>query len=203
MFHNPQDAAAHHAADQQLHQAEQAQYADELDRIAETYETTEPAKAAGPLPDGLYYVWVDRVEIKLSKKRNWMLSWTFRVLNPGAEGRPLFHRNMIMADPRCLSFLKRDLGVLGVPLPPAVRQADGTVVGGVKALFEQDSPILRALLDRTVEVKKVTDKKDPQGGYNVYVQKAVTVPPDVLANGKRIAAEREPGAPITNDDIPF
>lgn len=150
----------------------------DLREFDEVYDAVEPP-ARGEyeeLPDGVYQVRVDKVELKHSKVRddgggNPMLVWELRVISPLHEGAKLTRRNMILTEDN-LAFLKGDLLVCGLEL-----QRLSHLPGR-----------LHELLDLELEVKKVT-----KGQYtNIYVNKRL--------RAAEVATEESEGG---EDDLPF
>lgn len=150
----------------------------DLTEFDDLYDAVEPPmKGQEEVPDGVYQVVIDSVELKYSKVRedsggNPMLVWRLRVISPLHEGATITKRNMIITDEN-VAFLKGDLQICGLHLER----------------FSHLPARLSELLDIQLEVKKAT-----KGEFtNVYFNKRITVDTEGA----------EEGGSGGEDDLPF
>jgi len=157
----------------------------DLREFDETYEDVEPPDKASyeEVPDGVYQVRVEKIELKYSKVReegggNPMLRWTLRVLTPAFEGALIFRQNMIVTEDN-IRYLKGDLITCGLKLQK---------LSHLPARLDE-------LLDIELEVKKVTNASRSGTFSNVYINRRIETQ----------APRRLPGQPGKKgpDGLPF
>lgn len=127
-----------------------------LEHLEEEFATT---PAAPPnredVPDGKYWVNVDKVELVNAKRSGSpMLRWTLRIIAPTYVGCLLWRNNMIVSREN-LRWLKQDLYVCGLEL---VRLSD-----------------LQANLVRLLDVKLQVTKRTKLDNVNVYLNRRLAL----------------------------
>lgn len=133
--------------DENFEQIDLAEFDDE-------FTSTEVAESEfGDVPDGIYQVSVDKIQLTKSKAGTPMLKWQFRILGPTCRKRKLFKNSVIT--PSSLAYLKKDLTMAGLHLEKLSDLEDR----------------LGELLDVQLEIKKVK-----KGEYdNIWINKQIEV----------------------------
>ena len=121
-------------------------------------ETKAPSGGFEKLPDGMYQVNVDRVELAKTKSTNRpMIKWQLRILAPTHSGRMLWKNSVVTEN--ALKWIKKDLITAGLILKK----------------FSDLPSRLNELVNIQLEVKKTSSGNDD----NVYLNKRIEI--DVAA----------------------
>jgi hypothetical protein len=147
----------------------------DLEAYDEYYDNAEVNDQFEPVPDGTYQVFVDEITLKETQKTpvRPMLSWQFKVMVGGHEGRILFKNSVIPVSgqhdiARAMSYIKTDFSICGLKLKK----------------FSELQEHLGLLRNMHLEVK-VANKGENQ---NVYIQRKL--------EAGQVGAD-------ANDNIPF
>lgn len=105
------------------------------------------------IPDGIYSVVVDEVELTESSTGYPMFKWQLRILGGDYNKRLLWKNSVITPNPKTMKFLKRDLATCGC-YPKSIDDLN-------------DFELLETLLGVELQIKK-----EKKGEYdNIYFQK--------------------------------
>jgi hypothetical protein len=160
-----------------------------LERFDEEYAKAEAPENQGgdELPDGIYHVKVDEVELGYTKTSgDPILKWQLEVEVGPHAGRKLF-RNNLFATVSNLSYLKKDLAICGLVL---------TKLSDLEDRLEQ-------LLDVELEVKQKTNRNGDKEYRNVYFQKRIAAG-SLPSNGAKPKVGAAVGtAKGLDEDLPF
>lgn len=135
----------------------------DLEYLDEQFAETPEATVGAVVPDGPYVVRIESVDLVTSQTSgNLMLKWVMVITDGEYAGKSLHHNNM-MQTAQNLGFLKRDLGVFGVPVNEP----------GFK-LSQFVNSQLTSLMDTVVQVNART-KPDASGQprTNVYFNQVI------------------------------
>ena len=133
---------------------------DGMDEMEGTYQQESEEKTREEVPDGIYQVQVDKLDlVKAKSSGNTMLKWQLRIIAPTCIGRMLFKNHVFTQ--ACIKFIKQDLGLCGFD----------------HSKFRELPQHFGDLLDLQLEVAKRTNRRprnDGQpAGYNVYFNRLI------------------------------